>query len=215
MTRLILITFAALGWTFYVMSGGPDFEPRGLRADNPQRMAEAFSPASKPVASAPVEELVTQVSFEPTPSDRPAQTLEPLAEPEPALTEEETKAMLAQVAAGLQANPSLFEDQTVSLALASLEDGVASLQQVVTDADPETVGVPALPEPEKDIREISGTRVNMRDGPGTIYPIIGKAQIGQQVEVLSDSGTGWLRLRVLPGQQVGWISTSLVRKTSN
>ena len=54
-----------------------------------------------------------------------------------------------------------------------------------------------FPEPEKDIREISGTRVNMRDGPGTIYPIIGKATIGQKVEVLSESGTGWLRLRVI------------------
>ncbi len=217
MTRLILITFAALGWAFYVMSDGPDFEPRGLRADNPQRMAAAFQPTPEPKAPAPapVEDLVTQVSFAPEPAVEPAPALDALAQPEPALTEDETKALLAQVAAGLQANPSLFEDQTVTLALASLEDGITSLQQVATDADPEVVEVPALPEPEKDIREISGTRVNMRDGPGTIYPIIGKARIGQKVEVLSESGTGWLRLRVLPGQQIGWISASLVQKSQD
>ncbi len=208
MPRLILVTFAALGWAFYVMSGGPDFEPRGLRSDNPQRMAATFEPAPKATlpAAAPVEELVTRAAVQPIP------VIEFIAEPEPVLGEEETKALLSQVAAGLQANPSLFEDQDVTLTLASLEGGLTAMQQVTTDAEPAAAPVA---EPEKDIREISGTRVNMRDGPGTIYPIIGKATIGQQVEVLSDSGTGWLRTRVFPGQQVGWISASLVRKTTN
>ncbi len=211
MTRLILVTFAALGWVFYVMSGGPDFEPRGLRVDNPQQIAAVPQPAPKPAipTPAPVEELVTRATFQPTP------VIEFLAEPEPVPGEEETKALLSQVAAGLKANPSLFQDQSVSLTLASLEDGVAALRQVATDAAPEDPVLVTSAEPEKDIREVSGTRVNMRDGPGTIYPIVGKASIGQKVEVLSESGTGWLRTRVLPGQQVGWISASLVRKTAN
>jgi len=33
--------------------------------------------------------------------------------------------------------------------------------------------------------------------------------------ILGESGTGWLRLRVLPAQQVGWVSASLVRKIAN
>ncbi|MEM6657431.1 MAG: SH3 domain-containing protein [Pseudomonadota bacterium] len=212
MTRLILVTFAALGWTFYIMSGGPDFEPRGIRTAEPQRVA-TVAPAKPPVsASAPAEELVTRVALGQTAE------IEILAEPEPELPEpelnaEETKFLLSKVAAGLQANPSLFEDQNVTLTLASLEQGVTALQQIKTDVEPDPVQVSVATEPEKDIREISGTRVNMRDGPGTIYPIIGKASIGQKVEVFGDSGTGWLRLRVLPGQQVGWISASLVRKT--
>ncbi|WP_235963048.1 SH3 domain-containing protein [Ruegeria haliotis] len=209
MTRFVLITFALLGWTFYVMSGGPDFEPRGLRADQPERVAAAPKPAPKPLTPAPVEELVTRAALKST------DAIQPLAEPAAVLGEDETKALLSQVAAGLQANPSLFDDQSVTLTLASLEQGVTALQQVTTDADTVSAEIPMLTEPEKDIREISGTRVNMRDGPGTIYPIIGKARIGQKVEVLSESGTGWLRLRVLPGQQVGWISASLVRKKTN
>lgn len=109
----------------------------------------------------------------------------------------------------------MFDDQGATFTLASLEEGAAALRQVAPEPSTDQAENPVPAEPQKDIREISGTRVNMRDGPGTIYPVIGKAAIGQKVEVLSESGTGWLRLRVLPGQQVGWISASLVRKTSN
>ncbi|WP_254439340.1 SH3 domain-containing protein [Ruegeria arenilitoris] len=199
MTRLIVLTFAALGWCFYVMSGGPNFEPRGLRTEQPERVASVPKPA--PVAPARVEELVTNVAVR-TPSERVQTSIK---------TEE-----VVQIVAETASLPSLsgvtvFDDQSATITLASLEDGVAGLRQVTE----EPVEVEATPEPARDIREITGTRVNMRDGPGTIYPIIGKATIGQQVEVLSESGTGWLRLRVLPAQQVGWISASLVRKIEN
>lgn len=209
MTRLVLVTFAALGWTFYVMSGGPDFEPRGVRTAEPERVATAPRPVKPTVEPAPAETLVVRAAVKPSVSPPPV--TETVAE----LDEAETKALLSQVAAGLKANPSLFADENVTLTLASLEQGLASLEQVTTDAELPTVELPAPVEVTKDIREISGTRVNLRDGPGTIYPIVGKARIGQQVEVFGDSGTGWLRLRVLPGQQVGWISASLVRKTTN
>ncbi len=204
MTRLILVTFALLGWTFYVMSGGPDFEPRGLRSDAPQLVAEISGPTPEP---APAEQLVTRAIL------KPADVIAPTPDAEPVLNDAEAEALLADVAAGLHANPSLFDDQGTTLTLASLEQGVAGLQQVTSDAEPASLEIPVIEEPEKDIREVSGTRVNMRDGPGTIYPVVGKATLGQKVEVLSESGTGWLRLRVLPGQQVGWISASLVRKT--
>ncbi|WP_253276897.1 SH3 domain-containing protein [Ruegeria sp. 6PALISEP08] len=214
--RLLLVTFAALGWTFYVMSGGPEFEPRGVREAEPERVVVAPKPVRPVIETAPATSLVTKASIQP--EHVPLPSSEPTVEPDEAtaqLGEEETKALLSQVAAGLRANPSLFSDENVTLTLASLEEGVSSLEQVATDAELPTVDLPAPLEAPKDIREISGTRVNLRDGPGTIYPIIGKARIGQQVEVLSESGTGWLRLRVLPEQQVGWISASLVRKTTN
>ncbi|WP_209015651.1 SH3 domain-containing protein [Roseibium sp. RKSG952] len=209
MTRLILVTFAMLGWTFYVMSGGPDFEPRGMRSDQPQQIASAPKPKPKPLVAAPAEELVTRAAL------RPIKPAEPQAEPESPLNEADTDALLSQVASGLSTNLTLFDDDGATFTLASLEQGAAGLQQVAPAPLDETAETPVPAEPEKDIREVSGTRVNMRDGPGTIYPIIGKARIGQKVEVLSESGTGWLRLRVLPEQQVGWISASLIRKIPN
>ena len=202
MTRLIVITFAALGWCFYVMSGGPDFEPRGLRAEQPVRIASVPNPS---VAPARAEELVTNVAARiPTVRVQPESAVEEVVE---FVADDATLESFSTL--------SVFEDQSANITLASLEDGVAGLTQITDEVQEDVAETPALPEPEKDIREISGTRVNMRDGPGTIYPIIGKATIGQQVEVLSESGTGWLRLRVLPQQQVGWVSASLVRKTSN
>ncbi|WP_254436265.1 SH3 domain-containing protein [Ruegeria arenilitoris] len=202
MTRLIVITFAALGWCFYVMSGGPDFEPRGLRAEQPVRIASVPNPS---VAPARAEELVTNVAARiPTVRIQPETAVEEVVE---FVADDATLESFSTL--------SVFEDQSANITLASLEDGVAGLTQITDEVQEDVVETPAIPEPEKDIREISGTRVNMRDGPGTIYPIIGKVTIGQQVEVLSESGTGWLRLRVLPQQQVGWVSASLVRKTSN
>ncbi len=202
MTRLIVMTFAALGWCFYVMSGGPDFEPRGLRAEQPVRIASAPNPS---VAPARAEELVTNVAARvPTLRIQPESAVDEVVE---FVADDATLESFSTL--------SVFEDQSANITLASLEDGVAGLSQTTDEVQNDVAETPALPEPEKDMREISGTRVNMRDGPGTIYPIIGKATIGQQVEVLSESGTGWLRLRVLPQQQVGWVSASLVRKTRN
>ncbi|MFY2825299.1 SH3 domain-containing protein [Ruegeria sp. MALMAid1280] len=202
MTRLIVMTFAALGWCFYVVSGGPDFEPRGLRAEQPVRIASAPSPS---VAPARAEELVTNVAARiPTVRVQPESAVDEVVE---FVADDATLESFSTL--------SVFEDQSANITLASLEDGVAGLSQSTDEVQNDVAETPALPEPQKDMREISGTRVNMRDGPGTIYPIIGKATIGQQVEVLSESGTGWLRLRVLPQQQVGWVSASLVRKTRN
>ncbi|WP_237215951.1 SH3 domain-containing protein [Ruegeria lacuscaerulensis] len=201
MTRLIVISFAALGWCFYVMSGGPEFEPRGLRSEQPVRIAAQPSPTQ--IAPAPAEALVTNVAAR-TPTVR----ITPIKQ-QPEIVEFVAEPASLEGFNGL----SVFDTQTSGIQLASLEDGVTGLKQVPAETQQADPIAPA--EPEKDIREISGTRVNMRDGPGTIYPIIGKATIGQKVEILSDSGTGWLRLRVLPQQQVGWISASLVGKSTN
>ena len=199
MTRLIIVTFAALGWCFYLMSGGPDFEPRGLRTEQPVQIATTPEPAPVQIAKPKAEELVTNVA---------ARTAPARVQPEPEATVVTVEPADLSGFSGI----STFDGQDANFTLASLEDGAVGLQQV---APSEPVEQAATPEPERDIREISGTRVNLRDGPGTIYPIIAKVQLGQQVEVLDDSGTGWLRLRVLPVQQIGWISESLVRKTAN
>ncbi|SHF43881.1 SH3 domain-containing protein [Ruegeria intermedia] len=206
MTRLIVITFAALGWVFYVASGGPDFEPRGMRAAATDPVAH--TPTTVPLVAAARAGLVTKAAR------RPAKPDEPKPEPRPVAQTVDADALLAQVAAALQSDMSALEDQGQTFSLASLDANTAlTLREAPEAPEPAETALPA--PPPKDIRRVAGTRVNMRDGPGTIYPIIGKARMGQKVEVLSDSGTGWLRLRVLPEQQVGWISASLIRKSEN
>ena len=205
MTRVIIITFAMLGWSFYVMSGGPDFEPRGTRAEQPVRVASTPEPKPIPAPTSRAEELVTNVA---------TRTVSERVQPEPKV-EEDAAVVLAQAATDPLSQFSAFDENGASFTLASLEDGAAGLLQVEAEVRDDATPVSQVVEPEKDIREISGTRVNMRDGPGTIYPVIAKARLGQRVEVLSESGTGWLRLRLLPNQSVGWISASLVRKPTN
>ncbi|WP_161492543.1 SH3 domain-containing protein [Pseudophaeobacter leonis] len=63
-----------------------------------------------------------------------------------------------------------------------------------------------------DIREIRASRVNMRQGPGTIYPVMSRLLAGDEVLILEDSGTGWLQLRTRKGNKIGWVAASLVSK---
>lgn len=217
--RLILSTFAILALVFYEMSGGADFKPP-LRPE--------------PVADAPKQDLssVMQVAAAVAPQakpDSPATT-----EPEPVIlsdapgplptAEDDTDTQaLNQVRSSLSAGLTLMPSSNPSgaLQLVSLELGayglIAASPDVGSDEQP-TAALSNEPEralqaQDRDLREVTGTRVNMRDGPGTIYPVVARLTIGHNVEVLSDSGTGWLRLRTLPEQQLGWISASLISRS--
>jgi hypothetical protein len=130
-----------------------------------------------------------------------------------------TLAKLAQIRAGLSQGLTLFPGTVPTaqpLMLASLEQGTAGLiaaplPVIAATVQPDTVASAA---PRVDLREVTGTRVNMRDGPGTIYPVVSRLTIGHKVEVLGESGTGWLRLRILPEEQIGWIAASLISKVA-
>ncbi|GGH38575.1 SH3 domain-containing protein [Cribrihabitans marinus] len=204
--RFVFLSFAFMGWAFYELSGGADFQPRGVRDTAPVQIAEATDPQPAP----PVVEPVRNV--EPVLKPRaPKQAPERIARQVPPPDREEIVARLAQAGTGAD----LFAtDTTQGLTLVSLEQGAASLRQF---DDVETTADAAEPfvAPAPDIREVAGTRVNMRNGPGTNFPVISRVSLGDEVLVLSDPGNGWLRLRVLPEQQVGWISASLIRKKAD
>ncbi|MGV6803447.1 MAG: hypothetical protein ACWA49_04510, partial [Ruegeria sp.] len=102
MTRLIVFSFAALGWCFYVMSGGPDFEPRGLRSDKPQPVAVARSTT---VAPARAEELVTNVAARVS-----TVPIEPRPEPE-----EVVEFVTEEASLGSFSSLTVFADQSASI----------------------------------------------------------------------------------------------------
>ncbi|WP_372570419.1 SH3 domain-containing protein [Ruegeria jejuensis] len=210
--RLVIVSFAFMGFAFYELSGGADFEPRGVRGPKPETVAK-----SQPVETPSVTIASTAPELVPEPVIKPqkANSIQPEEEAAPEQTPQEALARLAQINV-ITTSDNLFQvpaEETITLA--SLEEGLLSAETVTDAQEPEQPLATTLPEPERDIREITGTRVNMRDGPGTIYPVITRLNIGHQVEVLDNSGTGWLRLRVLPEQQIGWIAASLVSKNAN
>jgi hypothetical protein len=218
--RLVLSSFALLAVIFYEMSGGADFQP----PEPPRLLAveTAASPDTETVQARPSD----------TPDDRVAATASLFPRQDqgaanrviiaPAATEATREArtesaQATQVRSSLSQGLSLLptSDPSDAMQLVSLELGASGLRQAppaaeTTDETITTTLPVTLPEPDKDLREVTGTRVNMRDGPGTIYPVVARLTLGHKVEVLSDSGTGWLRLRTLPEQQLGWISSSLV-----
>ncbi|GHF68640.1 SH3 domain-containing protein [Seohaeicola zhoushanensis] len=210
MSRFVLISFAMLGFAGYEMSGGADFKPR----PRPEVV----------VAAAPAPPVTLHV---PT----TAETL--VATQARARLPQNDAASLAQAGAnlrqGLPAFPSSAETEVKVASLqdfatpASFGDGTVSAEPAVvrTDAAESTLeeavaaAIRPTPGPDADLRAISATRVNLRAGPGIDTEILGRLTRGQKVEVLGSDGTGWLRLRTLPDDQVGWIAERLVGPARN
>ncbi|WP_246139475.1 SH3 domain-containing protein [Phaeobacter marinintestinus] len=208
MARFIVVTFLFMGIAFYQLSGGSDFEPRGVRAEKTAAVSSSVS------APTPIQVSDAEPVLAPRKDGQAAAT--PSAAPKPDTAAIEAAVRLAKARVSLSDGLTLLGDQNSvqGLQLASLSEGVIGLRTAPTE-ETETSDEPATQEytsPEPDIREVKGTRVNMRHGPGTNYEVVTSLTLGHEVEVLSDSGTGWLRLRTRPEGTMGWISASLIAK---
>ncbi|EPX76343.1 SH3 domain-containing protein [Salipiger mucosus] len=71
-------------------------------------------------------------------------------------------------------------------------------------------------DPEKaaalapELRRVSGSRVNVRTGPGTRFSVVTQFVRNDRVEVLADPGEGWVKLRSEDTGRVGWMSDRFV-----
>lgn len=212
MKSFIFVSFAFLAFAFYEMSGGADFQPPV--APTPPMAESQTAVAPTPSAnSQPVQAATLVASPAITPVDDVLPPAVVAAVGDPAI---QAAADLEQIGTSFGQGLTLFPDSdpiAQPLMLASLEQGVAGLRDApVTGVEPVLPQVAQPVTPPADIREVRGTRVNMRDGPGTIYPVIMRLTLGKEVEVLGESGTGWLRLRVLPERTTGWVAASLISK---
>ena len=61
-----------------------------------------------------------------------------------------------------------------------------------------------------DIRYVTGSRVNMRQGPGTDFSVLASLTGGDEVTVLRDDASGWLKVRVSDTGRVGWMADFLL-----
>lgn len=217
--RFVMISFAVMGLAFYELSGGSDFQPRGERptksilaelpaTSTPSRKATAPTPPTRATDLVAKRVIARRNASGPA----PAQTSAAAVAQEAAEQTRQARTGLMQgltlAVATKPAGPARDMRDTTVLSLADYVRPAAApsaSSPVRTSAPAET----AVAEPEPDLREVAATRVNMRNGPGTTYSVIGRLQLGQEIEVLSDSGNGWLRVRAMPGQQVGWVAASL------
>ncbi|NND19068.1 MAG: SH3 domain-containing protein [Silicimonas sp.] len=74
---------------------------------------------------------------------------------------------------------------------------------------------PATPENAlaADLWYVSGTRVNLRAGPGTGNAVVGQLALGDAAEVLRDQD-GWYEIRAADGAVSGWIYGKFLSETA-
>ena len=203
MKRFILLSFGFLGWAFYEMSGGADFEPASVRMAHLIPVEETELATATDSAAETNQDIVV------------AQTPEPFIDTDPPLDNAVTR---------------------VSLNLTTLQD-------VLTETDPEGVGVPVnvgltlasvdtpaiipsliapndtgavaqeaslITSSTTDLRTVSANRVNVRGGPGTNFGVVTKLVRGNTVEVIQDNGDGWVKMRPTDGGPEGWMADFLL-----
>jgi len=146
---------------------------------------------------------------------------EPQPKPLNALLEEvaqEEKAIVARADRAPASEEILGQgqdrDARPAVTLASFGNDGTSLATVLGEAEkvlePEVEEVAAI----TDIRVVTGSRVNMRNGPGTSYQVLSQLVRGDEAEVLQDPGNGWLKIRVNDTGRVGWMAERLMRPTN-
>ncbi|SMX46685.1 SH3 domain-containing protein [Maliponia aquimaris] len=246
---LMGVTFAALGWAWYAMSGGSEFEPGEhgvtiLAEVKPAAPVVAPRPAGltiQPRELAPVVEVEPRVSSlqtrDPLPSksvrvpERVVEAPAPAAPaPEPLVETPDPETLRDQLGDDFTlAITQAIQDSDVTPPPAESFDigepvdpaaetpfiaGLGAAQPLGT---PLAEGTPVLAQPdllsaEPEFRTVTGTRVNLRDGPATSFDVVTQLFEGDEVEVLEDSGDGWVRLRTLNGEQVGWMSDDFLER---
>lgn len=124
---------------------------------------------------------------------------------------------------GVQQAPA---EQPVDIKLVRLQTESAAPEAYIQKAVATQDVIPSLIAPEtsasrdvaptemKDIREVTGRRVNMRQGPGTQFNVVSRLVAGENVEVLQSPGNGWLKLKVVSTGRVGWMADWLVSEAS-
>lgn len=182
MWRLVVLTFVVLGWTYYEMSGGSDFQPVSEMSAS-ERQALGLREMPEPIeevqlASAQTSEATEDVTrSSETPSTVRLASLTPVPQP----TETEDEVLSAPV------------DGSVD---AVIEEVVAEIEVPAAEA--------------ADIRTVSGSRVNMRSGPGTNHAVLNQLVRGDEAEVLEELGNGWVHLRVISTGETGYMAGRLL-----
>lgn len=218
MKKFIFLSFVFLAWGFYELSGGADFAPSPkVVASVEVTPTESVVVKTKAVAAETVEKRVVARNIAPAETILPKtdetielvkverRTLDTVMTDTPVKSVAHTAPNTIEGAFGVPVNVDTGSDETPviipSLIAISAKTGATSLS-----------GASPLAETPSDMRIVSGSRVNVRGGPGTSFAVVAGLVKGEAVEVLEDSGR-WVRLRLTDGVSEGWVAASLLTKS--
>lgn len=77
-----------------------------------------------------------------------------------------------------------------------------------------TPTITPTPIPVASLRIASTEPVNVRSGPGRVFPVVGKVNNGETYDVIGTNAAGsWWKICCFDGQKKGWVSVELVELT--
>lgn len=209
LNKYVLISFAFMGWAFWELSGGSDFEPNSRAA---VAMEEPVT-SSVSTARAEPEQAKSQPAVSPVPLVKASLSVEE--------TNEEVAEEAAVAATAVIGQPQRATSQATGaeVLVASLADGgeafATPAAQLLTftkhtpDAQP-TADTALATTPTLELRTVRGSRVNLRTGPGTAFDVLTVLTKGQQVQILRQDTSGWVNLRDLDSGVEGWMSAKML-----
>jgi len=197
--KFVIISFAFLGFVFWELSGGSDFEPK-TRVQTAEKKAPQQVEDAPVVARAALSVPIIKASA--TPADTQSAA---------------TPVLLSAEVTNLQEADTTQPAQPV--VVASLVTGLESfatpgapvlVKPTVTDADVQDTLALALETQSADLRRVRGSRVNMRGGPGTSYSVLMVLPRDREVEVLRENGSGWVKLKDSETGRIGWMASKML-----
>ncbi len=212
MKRFVVLSFVFLGFAFYVLSGGSEYEP----VPNSLQAQAKLPPEDRIGYRAPAE---------------------PDAQPESARTLAEVEAVID----GLSETEANTEELSLTLATArsdatgllEAEANRPKAELLTMDLPEETFEIEIRTEPDEteeaidaavaaalgeitfddsQIRWVKETIIDLRTGPGLSFDRVTQVTKGTEVAILEDPGHGWLNVQLVDGFQTGWVAEWLLMK---
>ncbi len=211
MWRFILISFGFLGFAFYQLSGGADYAPAEGSLQVVMRNTPIFAPAPSPLRETRLAEAEAPAIAEgvPAAADQAEET-PPAADTVPVRSagidsdaHDGFEISLASLDRPLNGGSAIAQRPIERIGTFSAETLVQDVGRLPIQQALVTQQQPA------DIRQVKGSRANMRSGPGTDFAAVDQLSLGTQVEVLDRRGA-WVELRDLETGRIGWMADWLV-----
>ncbi|MFK7869727.1 MAG: SH3 domain-containing protein [Roseobacter sp.] len=215
MNRFIFLVFGFLALAFYEFSGGADFSPTATRMAAVEGRQQASGDDLPLAVTEP--EVVAR-------ADLNLVSFSEISPPtEATVVREDPPLQFAPIAVSLEAATRRDDPAPQAAGVAVLGETVeASVQAAapaVTAAESSIrfEGRTSSAASERvaaalQTRLVNGSLVNVRSGPGTTYGVVSQLSRGDEVEILSDNGAGWVKMRPANGGPEGWMADFLLSR---
>ena len=223
MWRFVLIAFIAMGWSFYELSGGSDYEPsaNSLQAHLATQTEAATEDAVATLPQAAFGESSTETYAAGTTEEERARSMAAVEQmmerlgSDDAEEEDATDDLTVTLAAArsdaasiIRAEAERPKAELLQMQLAARDSDAAN--QSIDDAIAAAMGqVVVAPD---QVRWVNENVVELRTGPGLTFDSVARITRGTEVGIIEDPGHGWIKVQVVGGYQAGWLAEWLVKE---